>query len=392
VDEATARFLVSEEGARLLDAVAALPGDAALRLLRLRQRGLEAALAAGAVEVVDCRRRARARFPDADRLFFDRDALAQATSPVLAAYHAERLARFGTVADLGCGAGMDAVALAAAGARVIAVERDAARLVFARANAGARGVGERIAFVAGDVTVLDWDADAVFWDPSRRTDGGSRVSRHAERYEPPLSFLPAIRERVRGGCVKLSPALPDEVLDGLNGSVEFLSERGECKEAALFFGEAAGSEKRAAVLLPEGRVVQPSDEAPPVAAVPGAFVHDPDPAIVRAGALGTLAGEMGAALVSADDVYLTSEAPGARPLVASYPVIESLRYQPRRLREALRARGIERLIVKKRHFPREPEELARDLRLSGKGAEAVLFLVREGRGHLALVCEAAREG
>jgi predicted RNA methylase len=82
-------------------------------------------------------------------LFFTPDALAQATSPGLAAYHAERLAPFNSVADLGCGAGMDSIALAAAGARVVAVERDPARLVFARANAAARGVDERITFVTG---------------------------------------------------------------------------------------------------------------------------------------------------------------------------------------------------------------------------------------------------
>jgi hypothetical protein len=44
-------------------------------------------------------------------------------------------------------------------------------------------------------------------------------------------------------------------------------------------------------------------------------------------------------------------------------------------------------VVKKRHFPKEPDAVARELGLSGKGAEAILILVREGRGHHAILCE-----
>lgn len=393
MEEATARFLVSDAGRNLLDEVAALPGDPADRLLALRKRGLTPEIAAGAIEVVDARRRARTRFPDADRLFWTRDALAQATSPVIAAYHAARLvpqatlAPLGSVADLGCGVGIDAVALAEAGAVVTAIERDGARLVFARVNAEVHGVAGRITFVQGDVTTLPWTADAAFWDPSRRVDG-RRVSRHAEQYEPPLSFLQTVRARVRGGGVKLSPALPDDILKGLGGSVEFLSERGECKEACVWFGAAAERDQPdwAAVLLPGRLVIAPSESAPPVGP-PGAFVHDPDPGVVRAGALGTLASRMNATLVDAGDAYLTSDTPGEPPLVSSYRVLDVLPYRPRALREVLRRRGVGRLVVKKRHFPREPKEVARELGLSGEGNEETLILVRAGHGHLAIVCE-----
>ena len=390
MDESTARFLVSDEGGRLLDEVAALSGDAPVRVLTLRKRGLAPEIAAGAVDVVEARRRARPRFPDASRLFFTGEALAQATSPVLAAYHASRLAPFGRVADLGCGVGIDALALAEAGAQVAAIDRDPARLVFARANAAGRGVEDRITFREGDVTTLDWEADALFWDPSRRVEGGRRVSAHADRYEPPLSFLDAARGRVRGGCVKLSPALPDDVLSALGGCVEFLSEQRECKEAALWFGEATGggNPARSAVLLPE-RIVLPASEDFPAVAPPGRFVHDPDPAIHRAGALGGLAVRMDAALLDAGDAYLTSDGPGAPRLVSSYRVLDVLPYRPRVLRDRLRERGIGRLVVKKRHFPKEPDAVARELGLSGAGSESTLILVRTGAGHLAVLCEPA---
>ena len=94
VDEATAAFLVSQAGRDLLAEVGGLPGDGPSRVLALRKRGLNAPVAGAAVSTAEARIRARARFPDADRLFFTPDALAQATSPGLAAYHAERLASF----------------------------------------------------------------------------------------------------------------------------------------------------------------------------------------------------------------------------------------------------------------------------------------------------------
>lgn len=385
----TARFLVSDAGRELLAAVAALPNDPPARVLALRKRGMAAEIAAGAVEVADARWRARFRFPDSDRLFWTREALEQATAPAIAAYHAARLAPLGRVADLGCGVGMDAIALAEAGAAVVAIERDPARLVFARANAAARGVAGRIDFREGDVTSRTWEADAAYWDPSRRANG-RRVSRHADRYEPPLSFLEAVRARVRGGCVKLSPALPDDALEGLGGAVEFLSERGECKEAAVWFGAAAGDGQppRAAVLLPERIVLPSAPSAPPVGPV-RPFLLDPDPAAVRAGALAALAARLGASLIDAGDAYLTADAPGERRLAASFCVWEALPYQPRRLRDRLRERGIGRLVVKKRHFPKEPETVMRELELSGQGAEAVLILVRSGKGHLAVLCAPA---
>ena len=226
MNRGTAAFLVSPDGRALLQDVADLPGDAAERVLALRKRraDLPSEIITAAIEVADARQRARHRFPDAHRLFFTADALAQATGPTLAAYHAAGLAPFGTVADLGCGVGMAALALGEAGARVVAVDVDDSRLIFARANAEARDLAGRITFREDNVETLSWlPTDAVFWDPSRRVEGrGRRVSLHPDLYEPPLSFLETLRAHVEGGCVKLSPALPDEVLDGLNGRVEFL--------------------------------------------------------------------------------------------------------------------------------------------------------------------------
>lgn len=410
ISEETARFLVSEIGRELLAETASQISDPTHLTLRLRKQGHAPERIIGIVTVAQARQRARKRFPDADHLFFTEDALAQATSPVIAAYHAKYLATFGTVADLGCGIGMDAIALAKAGANVLAIERDPARLIFAQVNAELCGVADRITFQLGDVTTLDWKADAAYWDPSRRDDT-TRFSTHADRYEPPLSFLETIRTRVRGGAVKLSPALPDEVLlpsprnRGEGGMllkeqkaggtyIEFLSENRECKEACLWFGEArgaAGDLPSSAVLLPEETVLVAESEPAPLHPL-GAFVFDPDPALIRAHALGTLAETYGIGLISPDDTYLTGDTPLPARLASAYRIQEALTYRPRDLSPLLRDRGIGRLVTKKRHFPREPDAVHRELGLKGKGAEATLILVREGPRFLALLCDRHESG
>ncbi len=407
MNEATALYLAeTTDGAELLARVADLPGDRASRVLALRKRGVEGETAGAAADVADARHRARGRFgADAAHLFFTPDTLAQATSPLLADYHARLLAPLGVVADLGCGAGTDAIAIARAGARVVAIERDPARLVFARANARALGVAERITFQQGDVTTLDWlngdqNVCAVFWDPSRRASGsapggrnGARVSRHGDRYEPPLDFLELFRARVDGGVLKLSPALPDEVLApiaGVSGTVTFLSEARECKEACVAWGAVADKNAApfSALLLPENIALAPSDtnnlepwqNAAPVAARVAAFVLDPDPAPLRAHALASLCqlwGRDAARITDADDYLTASDLnPALARAASSYRVVETVPYHPKRVAERLRALDVGRLVVKKRHFPQEPDAVAKALRVSGKGREITLILVR----------------
>ncbi len=384
-----AEFLISPDGVALLAEAGALPGDSVSKNLALRKRGHSLDVVSGALSLLEGRERARRRgFPEADRLFVTPDALAQATSPLLAGFHASLLAPLGRVVDVACGLGFDTLALARAGLDVLAIERDPVRLTLARANADVLGVRERITFSLGDATesyLSDWPA--IFYDPARRTapsapnNGGASVrhSADSERYEPPLSLLDTWRTEGKAMVAKLSPALPDELLQSLGDSVLFLSESRECKEACVTFG--LSDMRFGALLLPEGIFV-PAQDDPEIAETLGAFLHDPDPALIRAGALGGV----GAERISYDDAYLTSDVPAGSRLARSYQILETMTYQPKKLGAWLRARNIGRLVVKKRRFPKEPDAVARELGLSGAGDEATLVLVASGRGHLAVVC------
>lgn len=376
----TASFLLSDDGAALLTEAETIPP--ARRPLTLRERGHSTERIAGALAVLDGRERARKRgFKGAERLFVTPDALAQATSPSIARFHAAQLASCGRVADIACGLGFDALAFAEAGIQVLAVERDPARLLFARANAKVRGVAEQVTFVEGQAEETDLTGwPAVYFDPARRIDS-RRHSALAKLYEPPLGLMERWRTAGKTVLAKLSPALPDELLNSLGSSLLFLSENRECKEACVSVGLG---ERVGAMLLPE-EIFVPTGELPTVAESLGAFLLDPDPALVRAGALAGV----GAERISPDDAYLTSdEATANLRLARSYRVIEAMEYQPKKLGAWLRERGIGPLVVKKRRFPKEPDTVMRELDLQKEqGEEATLVLVASGRGHLAIVCE-----
>ncbi|MER3497073.1 MAG: hypothetical protein C4320_10180, partial [Armatimonadota bacterium] len=219
--------------------------------------------------------------------------------------------------------------------------------------------------------LLSPPAEYAFADPSRRRDG-TRV-RDAEEFSPPLSAL-LLRIRRRMG-LKLSPMLPDTVLEGLGGELEFISFRGECREALVWLGEDVGT-GRSAVLIPGSEplrttVLRVSEcPAPAAAREPGEFLYDADPALVRAHALG------GFPLLGLGDSpgYLTG-GEVVSPWLRGYRVVTSGAFDPKRVRRL----GRRIFEVKRRGVPDDADRAARGLIGANEGPRASLILYRTGR-------------
>src|SRR6185312_12572786 len=121
--------LLQPDALRLLDEVGPIAGtaDAARAVSRLRAAGHAPGLVAAVVGQAHLRAKAVAKFGEfASGMLFTRAGLEQATRLNVAAHHAHRMrgAGIGAVADLGCGIGGDALAFAAAGLTVRAVDAD----------------------------------------------------------------------------------------------------------------------------------------------------------------------------------------------------------------------------------------------------------------------------
>lgn len=395
--EGMARFLVGPQGWELLtraDDLREARTETLAALTRLRRLS-EPDQAAAAWEMSDLRRRGVAKFgADAARMFFTREALEQASSARAASYHAERFLQAGlnSVADLCGGVGGDALAFARRGLNVTLYELDPARALFARANARVQGMNGLITVVEGDVTAFSIIAGGAWFDPARRVD--RRRVAGPEDYAPPLSWLRVLAENgVKNIGVKVSPAIDHAVADEYEAELEFVSDGGECKEALLWRGalRLGTPGVRATRLTLDGPLTltglpDETDAGTGAApAVTGAYLYEPDPALIRAHLVQTLARQIGAAPIHPQIAYLVGEQLVTTPWAAAYEILERFPWSRRRLQAALAARGVGRVVIKKRGFPQEPDEVRKALKLAGPH-EVTVVLTRGGDGHQVLLC------
>ncbi len=392
------RALATPEGAAALTRAAALldaGADPVAGLTRLRAE-VGTDLAGPAWGIARQRLRARPAFgADADRLLFTSDTLEQAGRPELAARRAARLLAGGadSVADLGCAAGTDTIALARAGARVLAVDVDPVARELTAANVEALGIAEDVWVVAGDAVELVAAArggevagcGAAVLDPARRA-GGRRLL-DPDRWSPPWSTVALLLEKVPTSVVKVAPGLDhDRVPDGVEA--EWVSVGGSIVEA-LLWGPAVAATWRRAALVRDGVVHELTADADPGHAAAGpvrGWLHEPDPAVIRSGLVALVAADLGATLVDPTIAYLSSDGPAASPWVSSYRVDEVLPFNLKKLRALLRTRGVGRVVVKKRGSPIEPEALARQLRTDARGT-ATVVVTRVAGAPTVLVCD-----
>ncbi|MEZ4680440.1 MAG: hypothetical protein R2932_40105 [Caldilineaceae bacterium] len=186
--------------------------------------------------------------------------------------------------------------------------------------------------------------------------------------------------------VKIMPGVKDEELPPGCG-VEFISHEGVCKEAVLWFNGLARHARWASVWGDDGwRQLAADDEAPsvgPLAA--GYYLHEPDPAVIRASALGRVCTLIPAHLFDRQIAYLVSTVAHVHPLVQSFRIDEVHPFNIKLLNRRLQALGIGQVELKKRGFPVAPEELRPRLKLTPGGANAVIIFTRRGDERLMLI-------
>jgi len=381
--------LLSPEGLRLLDSLPPYETshDALKSVADLRKAGHSPARVAAVLSQSRLRARAASKFgPFAERMLFTEAGLEQATRLKVAALHAGRFQRAGltSIADLGCGIGADALAIAALDIAVMAVEKDEVTAALAAFNL-APWSNARVEHA--DATEVDLAGiDGIYLDPARR-DGARRLNNPSD-WTPSLDFAFDLASRYPTG-IKLGPGIDRDLIPE-EAEAQWVSVDHDVVELGLWFGVLArpGIRRAALVITAAGsfELTAAEDSEDAEVGALGEYIYEPDGSVIRARLIGDLARQLDARMLSDSIAYLTSDTAVPTPFATCFKVIDSFPYDEKRLKKELATRGIGTLEIKKRGIDVDPAQLRKKLSLKGK-ASATVILTRVAGRHTALLCE-----
>ncbi|MGK5641692.1 THUMP-like domain-containing protein [Streptomyces sp. URMC 126] len=398
--------LLTDEGRRLLEELRDHDPARELAVATRLRREHPAELVSAALGQARLRQRAVAKFgtEDAFRMYFTPNGVEQSTRASVAVHRARRFAALGVrrLADLCCGIGGDAIALARAGISVLAVDRDPLTCAVARANAAALGLSELIEVRCADVAEVDVSGyDAVFVDPARRGAsrgaarsasgrGGGRATGgrifDPEAYSPPLSWAVETARTAPHAALKIAPGVPHEAVPE-EAEAEWISDGGDVKEAVLWFGTDPGA--RRATLLPAGATLTGTGLPDPAVRPVGRYLYEPDGAVIRAHLVAEVAEEVSGGLIDETIAYITSDELRPTPYASAYEITDVLPFNLKKLKALVRERRIGVAVIKKRGSAVEPEELRKKLKLEGTNS-CVIILTRVAGAPTMLLGQPAR--
>lgn len=296
---------------------------------------------------------------------------------------ARKLLSGGSVLDLTCGLGVDALALSCRFERVVTVERDSVLSAVARENfarLGATNIEVVNAYAEDFVRDCRERFDWCYADPDRRGAGGEKLVRLEECSPDIVSLRGRIAEIADRLCVKCSPLFDVAEAFRIFGDcrVETVSMRGECKEVNIY---ADGSRPTiAAVAVGQGEFATgyPASAewcAEPKNADEYRWLTLPDAALQHSRLVAAaFAGK--ADVWSDNSVALSSEMPEG-VLGRTFAIEEAVRFDEKVLRKRMRGKRIE---IIRRDFPLTNGALCARLGIREGGEERWCFARIGGRG------------
>ena len=343
-------------------------------------------------------------------LLWTRTGLEQSTGPLTAARRARLLAGAGitSIIDITAGLGMDARAMLEAGISVTAVESDPTTATYLAHNLASittstvdsqhnvRNANSVDPEVLAELHSLG--SDAWFVDPARRSashDGNrSRPERDPELWSPPWSFVENLRTTVQPARVAAKVAPGFSPAD--HWHAEWISIDRTIVECALYSWPVVASQRQCAVWQDGWHVVEKDmEESANLETGPiDSLLLEVDPAVIRCGALMDLAQEIpGAHLIDHKSSWLTAQhldrTERMQALVRAYRVIEEVPSTHRKLRDSLRARGIDAVALKTGEVNIDAAAVRKELRVNDDDENAVVF-TNAGSGTRAFLVERVR--
>lgn len=366
---------------------------AAHRWPALPVRALAAQLAA--------RQKARAKLPtwatDYGLTFPPNLSIEQASSEVTARFKAGLVQGAASLADLTGGFGVDAAHFARMVAQVAYVEQNADLAAIAADNFRHLGLSN---LTAENTTAEQWLAraapDSFAWlylDPARRDTAGRRVAGLADCTPDVLALRAALLNVAPRLLLKTAPlldlSLAARELQTVS-TIHVVELGGEVKEVLYTVERETAAEpvRRAVRLAPDGAVAQelaftePEEVAAPVTfGPPEAWLFEPSPAVLKAGALRLPAARFGLRKLHPNSHLYTG--PTAVPDFPGrqFRIVGTARYDRRALRKLL---PDGRASITARHFPDDVPAIRKKLGLAD-GGPLTVFATTGPDGKLLLI-------
>ena len=351
-----------------------------------------------AIMQVECRRKAAKKIPEllANPAFVFPTALSaeQCTSWRIARYHAS-LMKGETLLDMTCGLAVDAFAFAGNGARVTAIDINPDVASAAVLNAQTLAAAHFTAVCADSVKWLEdhpGSFDTIFIDPARRSTTGSRTYALAD-CTPDLSvIMPLIASRTSRLIAKVSPMLDITALAKELGhpcAIHAVGTPTECKElvAVIDFDRPDAPDSVTAVtVFPDGTAdtfsFTPARERAAIAAladeiIPGMLIHEPYPAVMKAGPYRMLCDSFGVKRLDPMTNLYVSPGPVAGFPGISFRVEKVLPFNNSAAREL--KKSYPRLNYTARNFPLTAPALAAKLKIKEGGSTRLFATTCAGR-------------
>jgi len=380
-------WLVSEAAGKWLSEAGSTQQDL-VGLTRLLRKDLSQSRAHLVLQQVELRRRARAKFAQADRMFFTPTSLEQSTDEPIAKYKSGKFPRDHAVADLCCGIGGDLLAL---GGRTATTGVDAGAEVALLAAENCRRLGLSTTSVrCGEATEFPLESVGAWHiDPDRRPDG-SRTSQLAFG-SPDGEAIARMLSRQETAAIKLAPAATWPQEWDVANTFEWIQSRGECRQQVAWLGEFADHRRVIATVVDADGVAASFDgdtaTASVVASRVGRFCYEPAAAVIAAHLTDALAAHCDCQRVAHQIAYLTSDNEVHHPLLSAFEVLDCLPFDHKQLRGYFRQHGIGHLEVKKRGVPCNPAQLQKQLAAKHGEAAATLIISPQGTSTMALVAK-----
>lgn len=345
---------------------------------QLRER-FDNELVRAALSIHEARKKAEGLLPRSEDLWLTRVGLEQCTAWDVARHKAQRFREMPHVFDLCCGVGVDAGNLSVV-TEVTAVDSSPAMSVRTAWNAEIWGSESRLQARCQDVTVSDWAGQIVHVDPDRRSES-DRPTKRLEQYQPNLEWMQQLTRTASGGGIKVGPA-SNFLQKFPNCEIELISLHGECREATVWFGSLAGAYPFRATTLPTGETISAEPLSAWTNTTPhvGAFLFDPDPAIVRSGLLDVMAEQHQLLRLDSEEEYLTADRLPQTDFVTAFQVEAVLSHSMKDLKQYLRTSPSQHYEIKCRRISTETDVVRRQLPRGDEPPRVILIARVAGHG------------